>query len=246
MTKSGKPLNNTTKNLRLPVAVTYDYQDNLPTATLAKSDTKTKKDITKKNEDERLIIGNILTLLYAERENDSDVNLIVVHNGLLAVDIELNNLIDDIDNNSSSNSFWESFFTKKYVYLPATKEAIEIYQKYKNDGQTIKEAAILTLQDLYRDDSDKKIKELVKTQNITEYVSGYEIAYKFLKYRDPKKGEFYYSDFGKEKNSNENVYSDDIKAWGVTIGTGVPIFVQKDESSSTKISIHSLSSSFLR
>ena len=92
LTKSGKPLNNSTKNLRLPVAVTYDYQDGFSDSTLAKADTKTKKDITKKNEDERFIIGNILTLLYAERDTDKRededrVNLIIVSKDIQSVDI---------------------------------------------------------------------------------------------------------------------------------------------------------------
>lgn len=68
---SGKPLYNSKEALKLPVAVTF-YDDNNIRDHVAQ-----RAESQKKPDDENILIGNILTLLYAERESNPNINLVI-------------------------------------------------------------------------------------------------------------------------------------------------------------------------
>lgn len=91
LTKSGGSLHNSKEELKLPVAVTYKYQDTMGDDACKTSDVKKKYDVLdtsiREEKDKNIFIGNILTLLYAERENNNGdeiegaVSLIIVPSG---------------------------------------------------------------------------------------------------------------------------------------------------------------------
>lgn len=77
LTKSGGSLHNSKEELKLPVAVTYKYQDTMNDDACKTSDVKKKYDVLdtsiREEKDKNIFIGNILTLLYAERETQTDI-----------------------------------------------------------------------------------------------------------------------------------------------------------------------------
>lgn len=77
LSKSGGSLHNSKEELKLPVAVTYKYQDTMGDDACKTSDVKKKYDALdtsiRKEKDKNIFIGNILTLLYAERETQTDI-----------------------------------------------------------------------------------------------------------------------------------------------------------------------------
>ena len=63
--------------MKLPVAVIFYDDDDIRDNVVQKTESQTKKDKTRKEGDENIFIGNILTILYAEREEDSNINLVI-------------------------------------------------------------------------------------------------------------------------------------------------------------------------
>ena len=231
MTDSGRVFKNV--NLRLPLMITSN--DNDFTGSVVK-----KSDLTGKTEDEKIFCGNVLTLLYAQRETDDDSYapiLVVYQNGIIA-DYTASNaetFFETLMNQLNDNDFWVEYFTNGPGRSTSSNplKYLEKYNGYKDAGETIIDAAKLTLTDDHGIDTVKKIDKLTKdNKEIIKYVSGYPVRYKFLYNRSSSKGEFYYSDFG---NGEYDVSDYDIRAWGISRGAGAPFIVKKyDNESSNK------------
>ena len=240
MTKADEELN----GLKLPVSVIYEYDDNINNKPLAEGVFKKKSELTKKNEDKYTYVGNVLTVLYAERDTETgyDAPNLFVKNQIKInyTDANASDVLHNVIHYALKESFWEYFFESVLDTMPmnsSEKLTINFYKKYKNDGMTSAEAAEQTLKDrqeFYKSNgsnfSDKSVLQTIeKTKNLSQYISDisyYGIKYLFLSERSGN-GEFFYSKFGKKGKSDVTVNDDNIRAWGVARGTGVPIRVQK-------------------
>ncbi|MBR1487017.1 MAG: hypothetical protein IJ597_07175, partial [Synergistaceae bacterium] len=219
-------------NMRLPLMITSNDRNN--------GNVTRKSTLTGKTEDEKIFCGNVLTLLYAQRETDDDSYapiLVVYQNGIIA-DYTASNaetFFETLMNQLNDNDFWVEYFTNGPGRSTSSNplKYLEKYNGYKDAGETIIEAAKLTLTDDHGTDTVKKIDKLTKdNKEIIKYVSGYPVRYKFLYNRSSSKGEFYYSDFG---NGEYDVSDYDIRAWGISRGAGAPFIVKKyDNESSNK------------
>ena len=74
--ESGRPLYNKKYPLTLPVVITYEDNDDIANDSLKDAPIKKKNEITHDNKDKDIICGNVLTLLYAERNMDTGENIL--------------------------------------------------------------------------------------------------------------------------------------------------------------------------
>ena len=239
--------------LRLPVAIAYsnkieeneNKRGDLPGADPDKTGANPYK---KLNYKDGIWYGNILTLIYAERETDTTPDtaiLRVVQNGInvpyttSTVDTAFNTLMGKLSD-KEDYSFWVKFFDGKLFYGESMKKADDYYESLVNDDKSnVGDAAKEVLNGIYKGAkaSEDKINAIAVNPNITNpvyNVTGYEVRYKFSNKRNGSNGEFYYSAFGKGEKNKEVVSSDDIRAWAVSSGTGVPIYITKNSSDSAK------------
>ena len=223
LTNPGRVFKNT--NMRLPLMI---WSNDIDTGTVTK-----KSDITHETEDEKIYCGNVLTLLYAQREEDTrpEAPILAVYQSggiyiLNKTEDKLNKLIEDLDN----DAFWQYFFSTGNGKSKSSSDPAKYFDEYTgyiSDGKTVIEAAKATLKTNYGDDVEKKIDKITEDTEINKYLSEdlYPVRHKFLYNRTGSDGEFYYSRFGKEKESNTTVASYDIRAWGVSRGAGIPFTV---------------------
>ena len=210
-------------NLTLPVVITYESSDNIIKDYIA------GEILSKDNK----IYGNVLTVLYAQRDIEN-ANLVVSQAGITLPenisDTEAETILEDFFTQIDSNdTFWTDLFTNicVAVHSPEYKECIKIYEDSKDHGAEILDAAKYTLTAKYGTDAKSKITDIANDDNVVKYVSGYTYRYKFLYNRDGSYGEFYYSAFGEGEENIVSVTSNDMRAWGVSRGTGVPFTVDK-------------------
>lgn len=233
--------------LPLPVAVTYYYDND---SIVADHDDIVKIKIKKKSDG--TYYGNILTILYAQRETgtyhepggEDDIDLILnVRRFSFDIpaytDDELRNLIGYID----SDDFWIDFFTKKFTESSDPLRYLNRYKDYKNSHSSeinlIENAAYDIFKNQKPTDPDKAIEKItehifddyrIMINSLAQY---YPVRYKYINNNNCSKGEFYYSEFGKKKETNDRVENNDhldnndIREWGVSRGTGVPFLVDR-------------------
>ena len=242
-TKDGVKISN---GLRLPIAITYSNK--IKENENKRSDILNANPYKKLNYKDGVWYGNILTLLYAERETDTTPDtaiLRVVQNGInvpyttLTVDTAFNTLMSKLSD-KEDYSFWVKFFDGKLFYGDTMEKADEYYESLVlDDKSNVGDAAKEVLDGIYKGSkaTENKINAIAVNPNITDpvyNVTGYEVRYKFFNNRSGSNGEFYYSAFGKGEKNKEVVSSDDIRAWAVSSGTGVPIYITKNSSDSAK------------
>jgi len=240
---TGRALYNSKKALTLPIVVTYEYNDNIlyEPQYVINAEMKEKYALTKDNDDKDIYCGNVLTLLYAQREtgtNEKSAKLVVYQSGIYVSDYTeavLNDLINQLD----SDDFWKGFFPERAILTPSAQECLTLYNGYRDAGKSVIEAATLTLTDKYEDKVKDKIQAIAGYKEVMNYVKGYPFLYKYLYNRDGDRGEFDYSDFGKKKNASSSKYDRvntedfDLRSWGVSRGAGKPFTVNKYDSTST-------------
>ena len=139
LTDNGKPLYNSRKidtitGLRLPVAISYsDQWPRVYTSKTTNNIVTSNPYKTEDNETKQKIMwhGNILTVLYPQREDSNNVNLVVVTEKVPKVGINYDNLYDEIMNALAENDeFWTKQFTDEFKRLQigtSPKNAIDIY-----------------------------------------------------------------------------------------------------------------------
>ncbi|MBQ6775348.1 MAG: prepilin-type N-terminal cleavage/methylation domain-containing protein [Synergistaceae bacterium] len=240
LTSSGKPLYNSRYNgLRLPVAITYSYsiedkRNDLAGANPYKTLASYKDGIW---------YGNILTLIYAERETDTTPDTAILRvvrdytSGIIVplvptVEDALDKLLDALAS-TEDDEFWEKYFFLGELIFDkeegeteiSTKKAEKIYQHYKDSGKSIKEAAKATL-DRMPGTTKTKIALIANNKHVALYAEGYNGPYEFM----TGENEFVKSDFVSSTGEN-------FKSWAVTAGTGVPILTEKNMSSTKKVNL---------
>ncbi|MBR2208812.1 MAG: prepilin-type N-terminal cleavage/methylation domain-containing protein [Synergistaceae bacterium] len=199
-----------------------------------------KSDLTSKTEDEKIICGNVLRLLYAQRETgtDSDSAKLVVQQNGIVVDYSSNadTVLETLINQLDDDDFWKGFFTKRCpnvfyngAGIPKTENSLSVYEDYyrKEKNYEVVKSASETLK-RYNPDSGKQIEAIAGYKEVIKFFPNYPLQYKFLYNRSSgSEGEFYYSDFGEKKKNNNSVEKYNIRAWGVSRGAGVPFVVDK-------------------
>ena len=222
-------------DLTFPVTITNYYNTDK-----IDGDITTKDKITHKTEDKKIICGNVLTLLYAQREtrtlSNNDTPILNVKPYCIDVEYNSSNAAEklkELINQLDSDEFWTLFFTERCTSVmfnkegaPETKNSLTVYDKYKNEGYSILKAAADTLK-RYNPNAGTQIDLVANYEKTINYVSAYPIKYKYLYEREGSYGEFYYSYFGEDKKNNTSVKSYDIRAWGVSRGAGAPFTVDK-------------------
>lgn len=234
LTESGLPLGRS--DMKFPIMITYEDRDGINKDEI---DGELRIDGDK-------IYGNVLTLLYAERETDTDSNGAVL--GVFRSGIDVPEPHDDMAlmtliNKLDSDDFWIKFFTERcpnVLYTESgsneTKPSLGIYEeyRYKKASDDVRTAATKTL-NRYSHDASTKIDLIAAYPQVTDYIMDYPLLYKYLHNRGGNFGEFYYSAFGEKKGNNDPVESHDIRAWGVSRGAGAPFTVDKyDNKTSNK------------
>lgn len=253
----GRALYNSENPLTLPVVVTYDYQDNV---VLEQKDIIKAK--MKKDEDNEVYYGNVLMLLYAQREMGKDSAKLVVQQSGIVVDYDSSNATEELTkliNKLDSDDFWKGFFKDRcpnVFYneegLLETKNSLSVYddEYRKKKHYDVISSASETLK-RYNPDAGKQIDAIAGYREVINYVSGsgYTLLYNYLYNRDnTQHGEFDYSEFGKKRTNSSpnydriNVESYDIRAWGIASGTGKPFTVNKDDNATNRLSVKIASS----
>ena len=230
LTDDGKPLYNSRKidtitGLRLPVAISYsDQWPRVYTSKTTNNIVTSNPYKTEDNETKQKIMwhGNILTVLYPQREDSKDIKPVVVRDKVMIRDssITLDTLINDID-----EKFWPQFFkTYKHISSSNTKKAYDVYEALKTT-HTSQEAAVLTLNELpyYYFGSKTTIgdEDKIKIVAAHPYIfhcienlpnSKYDIAYRLIRKVDKLKDLKFIS-------TDDLSVEDDIRTWGVMSGT---------------------------
>lgn len=245
LTANDGPLYSSKNNgLKLPVALSNLNKDN-PKDSFADASSFATSDDTSNNI--KIQYGNILTLLYAERNTDSNVNLVISVEATPSV--TQNNITRiDADNPLGLTSAWNNELAKNFINTcdstifrggRTSKNVSDTYNKNIGNGFSISTSLFCAISNRWFSELTNKEESgniWNEIKNIREKISDdlsediylkdiyFNYTYKFISGKNEELDNSQFYQFERNPTIPRKQY---INAWGVMAGTGVPFIVYK-------------------